>query len=47
MKNMKNCNDATFSSSSEKPVLEKLLQIDTRTAIIMASDMLVAGVDTV
>ncbi|XP_073962347.1 cytochrome P450 CYP12A2-like isoform X1 [Choristoneura fumiferana] len=47
MKNMKNSNDGTFTSSSEKPVLEKLLQIDTRTAVIMASDLLLAGVDTV
>lgn len=31
----------------EQSVLEKLLKIDRRVAIIMALDMLMAGVDTV
>lgn len=31
----------------EKSVLEKLLEIDENVAVIMASDMLFAGVDTV
>lgn len=31
----------------EQSVLQKLLKIDRQTAIIMASDMLLAGVDTV
>lgn len=35
------------TSNSEKPVLEKLLEIDTNVAVIMASDMLLGGVDTV
>lgn len=35
------------SSNNEKPVLEKLLEIDEQVAQIMASDMLMAGVDTV
>lgn len=34
-------------SDSEKGVLEKMLEIDERMAIIMVSDMLFAGVDTV
>lgn len=34
-------------SSDEESVLEKLLKIDKRVAIIMALDMLMAGVDTV
>ncbi|XP_026314074.1 cytochrome P450 CYP12A2-like [Hyposmocoma kahamanoa] len=34
------------ASESEKGVLEKLLEIDERIAVIMASDMLFAGVDT-
>ena len=32
---------------SERGVLEKLLQIDQHIAMIMAFDMLLAGVDTV
>ncbi|XP_052737995.1 cytochrome P450 CYP12A2 [Bicyclus anynana] len=35
------------TSTEEKGVLEKLLEIDEKIAVIMASDMLVAGVDTV
>lgn len=35
------------SESEEKGILEKLLEIDEEVAIIMASDMLLAGVDTV
>ncbi|XP_061706531.1 cytochrome P450 CYP12A2-like [Cydia pomonella] len=38
--------NAAESSNSEKPILEKLLEIDFRIAHIMASDMLLAGVDT-
>lgn len=34
-------------SATEESVLEKLLKIDKRVAIIMALDMLMAGVDTV
>ncbi|XP_052737991.1 cytochrome P450 CYP12A2-like [Bicyclus anynana] len=34
------------SSTEEKGVLEKLLEIDENVAVIMASDMLFAGVDT-
>lgn len=33
--------------SGEESVLQKLLKIDKRVAIIMALDMLMAGVDTV
>ncbi|XP_073962316.1 cytochrome P450 CYP12A2-like isoform X1 [Choristoneura fumiferana] len=33
-------------SNNEKPILEKLLEIDAQVAQIMASDMLMAGVDT-
>lgn len=32
---------------SEPSVLEKLLKIDEKVAVVMALDMLVAGVDTV
>ncbi|XP_063367008.1 cytochrome P450 CYP12A2-like [Cydia amplana] len=35
------------TGSSEKPILEKLLEIDVETARVMASDMLMAGIDTV
>lgn len=35
------------TSDSEKGVLEKLLEIDERIAVLMVSDMLFAGVDTV
>lgn len=34
-------------NNEEKGVLEKLLDIDPEIAVIMASDMLLAGVDTV
>lgn len=34
-------------STDEKGVLEKLLEINENIAVIMASDMLFAGVDTV
>lgn len=34
-------------SDSEPSVLEKLLKIDKNVAIVMALDMLLAGVDTV
>lgn len=39
-------NNSIDTSNSEKPILEKLLEIDVRVANIMASDMLMAGVDT-
>jgi hypothetical protein len=32
---------------NDQGVLEKLLKIDRQTAVIMAHDMLLAGVDTV
>lgn len=35
------------NSQREAGVLEKLLKIDKNVAIVMATDMLVAGVDTV
>lgn len=35
------------ATSSEESVLEKLLKMDKRVAIVMALDMLMAGVDTV
>lgn len=34
-------------SAADKSVLEKLLLIDRRVAIVMAFDMLLAGIDTV
>lgn len=34
-------------SSTDRSVLEKLLLIDRRVAIVMAFDMLLAGIDTV
>lgn len=34
-------------SAADKSVLEKLLLIDRRIAIVMAFDMLLAGIDTV
>ncbi|XP_047989790.1 cytochrome P450 CYP12A2-like [Leguminivora glycinivorella] len=46
MKNMEKSEKKNVPSNSEKPVLEKLLEIDVRIAHIMASDMLMAGVDT-
>ncbi|XP_047989212.1 LOW QUALITY PROTEIN: cytochrome P450 CYP12A2-like [Leguminivora glycinivorella] len=42
----KSTNNSVETSNAEKPVLEKLLDIDVRIAHIMASDMLLAGVDT-
>lgn len=38
---------ASQNASGDESVLEKLLKIDKRVAIIMALDMLMAGVDTV
>ncbi|XP_061720726.1 cytochrome P450 CYP12A2-like isoform X2 [Cydia pomonella] len=38
--------DLANTSNSEKPILEKLLEIDVETARVMASDMLMAGIDT-
>lgn len=35
------------NEASDRSVLEKLLMIDRRIAIVMAFDMLLAGVDTV
>lgn len=35
------------SDASDRSVLEKLLLIDRRIAVVMAFDMLLAGVDTV
>lgn len=35
------------SDASDRSVLEKLLIIDRRIAVVMAFDMLLAGVDTV
>ncbi|CAH2236859.1 jg27473 [Pararge aegeria aegeria] len=43
MKELKSKNQPSFE---EKGVLEKLLEIDENVAVIMASDMLFAGVDT-
>lgn len=39
--------DQTKSNASDRSVLEKLLLIDRRIAMVMAFDMLLAGVDTV
>ncbi|XP_047989391.1 cytochrome P450 CYP12A2-like isoform X2 [Leguminivora glycinivorella] len=39
-------NNGVEHSESEKPILEKLLEIDVQIAQVMASDMLMAGVDT-
>lgn len=39
--------DQTKSAASDRSVLEKLLLIDRRIAIVMAFDMILAGVDTV
>lgn len=36
-----------LGDESDRSVLEKLLMIDRRVAIVMAFDMLLAGVDTV
>lgn len=38
---------ANVTNDNEKSVLEKLLLIDRRIAIVMAFDMILAGVDTV
>lgn len=35
------------SSGGEESVLQKLLKIDKKVAIVMALDMMMAGVDTV
>ncbi|XP_050362999.1 cytochrome P450 CYP12A2-like [Nymphalis io] len=43
IENLKNRKD---SPNEEKGVLEKLLEIDHKVAVIMASDMLFAGIDT-
>lgn len=40
-----NSNDST--KADDRSILEKLLQIDRRIAVVMAFDMLLAGVDTV
>lgn len=40
-------NDRLASTASDRSVLEKLLLIDRRIAIVMAFDMILAGVDTV
>lgn len=39
--------EKTHSNSDDRSILEKLLKIDRRIAIVMAFDMLLAGVDTV
>lgn len=39
--------DKNRSDANDKSVLEKLLLIDRRIAIVMAFDMILAGVDTV
>lgn len=39
--------DPAKSNASDRSVLEKLLLIDRRIAMVMAFDMLLAGVDTV
>lgn len=39
--------DQSKSEASDRSVLEKLLLIDRRIAIVMAFDMILAGVDTV
>lgn len=39
--------DQSNRDNDDKSVLEKLLLIDRRIAIIMAFDMILAGVDTV
>lgn len=39
--------DQSKRDDSDKSVLEKLLLIDRRMAIVMAFDMILAGVDTV
>lgn len=40
-------NPKSVNDASDRSVLEKLLLIDRRIAIVMAFDMLLAGVDTV
>ncbi|CAH0717365.1 unnamed protein product, partial [Brenthis ino] len=45
-KAMENLKNKKTSPNEEKSVLEKLLEIDERVAVVMASDMLFAGVDT-
>lgn len=39
--------DRSKTNASDRSVLEKLLLIDRRIAMVMAFDMLLAGVDTV
>lgn len=39
--------EKSHSNSDDRSILEKLLKIDRRIAIVMAFDMLLAGVDTV
>lgn len=39
--------DKNRSDANDKSVLEKLLLIDRRIAMVMAFDMILAGVDTV
>jgi hypothetical protein len=45
MKEMKEEN--TSSNDNEDSILRKLLQVDKRVAVIVVSDLLLAGVDTV
>lgn len=40
-------NPATSEQNREPSVLEKLLKIDKHVAVVMALDMMMAGVDTV
>lgn len=40
-------NERPRSDASDRSVLEKLLLIDRRIAMVMAFDMILAGVDTV
>lgn len=40
-------NKQTTGTDTEESVLQKLLKIDRHAAIVMVSDMLFAGVDTV
>lgn len=40
-------NDANFNSKDGDSVLQKLLKIDRHAALVMVSDTLFAGVDTV
>lgn len=40
-------NDPNAQTTNEESVLQKLLKIDRHAALVMVSDMLFAGVDTV